>query len=187
MRFIDTINNYKADPTGWIGSGIMLIFASIAGYRWHTTGIVFFALLVLRDLTASWFLITRKSKKVTPNSRSNEVLAYVSSAFPFAYFNSFNSFSQAELLSSILAIIGFTISTLALFDLGRSFGVSPANRGLVQIGLYRYVRHPMYFGYIISESGFIFLNPYNLSLWIISTILYFYRSKLEDAFLQCSH
>ncbi len=183
-KLIGKINNYKVDSSGWIGSVIMFIFALIAAYRWHTSGLIFFALLVVRDLTASWFLISRKPRKEKNDSRLSEVLAYVSSSCPFIYLNSMHSLPQAGLVSSILAIIGFAISTLALFDLGGSFGVSPANRGVVRTGLYRYVRHPMYSGYAISELGFVFLNPVNLIIYCISIVFYLLRAKLESKILK---
>ena len=179
MKVLDNINNFKADASGWIGSGIMFIFALIAGFRWHYTANIFFGLLIIRDLTASWFLFSINPNKGNYVSRFSEILAYLSSAFRFAYLNSYHSFPEAELISSILAIVGFSLSTLALFDLGSSFGVSPANRGIVQSGLYRYVRHPMYLGYAISELGFIFINPINVIIYFLSMSLYFLRTKLE--------
>ncbi|MFA6236250.1 MAG: DUF1295 domain-containing protein [Bacteriovorax sp.] len=179
MKLIGSINHYRTDSSGWIGSLVMFFFALIAGYRWYTSGLIFFALLVVRDLTASWFLISRRPNTNKIESRLSELLAYISSACPFFYLNSHNSLSQADLVSSILAIAGFTISTLALFDLGSSFGVSPANRGVVRVGLYRYLRHPMYLGYAISEFGFVFLNPTNVVIYCVSMGLYFVRTKLE--------
>lgn len=184
MKFFEAINNYKSDRSGWIGSFIMLIFALIAAYRWHTTGIIFFALLILRDLAASWFLITRKINQNQARTRSIEILAYISSAVPFIYLSPTIWSHKAELISAILAIIGFSISTLALLDLGQSFGVSPANRGIVRTGLYRYLKHPMYLGYVISEFGFIFLNPLNIFVWAVSAFLYFIRTKFENIALQ---
>ena len=139
--------------------------------------------MVVRDLAASWFLISRNPTKVKSDSRINEVIAYLSSAFSFFYLNSYQSLPYAGLISSMLAVIGFTISTFAVFDLGGSFGVSPANRGIVRTGLYRYIRHPMYTGYIISEFGFVLLNPFNFIIWGISIYLYFYRSILENRVL----
>lgn len=185
LKLISSINHYRADPSGWIGSVIMFIFALVAGYRWHTTGLIFFGLLILRDLAASWFLITRKPSLEKANSKMIEILAYASSAWPFIYQGNGNLLLvHAVLISSILAILGFTISTLALFDLGSAFGVSPANRGVVSTGLYRYVRHPMYTGYVIAEFGFVLLNPINLIFWTISVGLYFSRTKLEDRILR---
>lgn len=184
VKIFNQINHYRADPSGWIGSVIMLVFAFIAGYRWHTSGYIFFCLLVIRDLAASWFLISRKQTADKFDTRFNYVLAYVSSALPVIYLESWKPLPHAGLVSSLLAIAGFTISTLALFDLGSSFGVSPANRGLVDTGFYRYVRHPMYFGYVLSEFGFIILNPINVIIWITSVSLYYGRSKIEDRVLK---
>ncbi len=42
--------------------------------------------------------------------------------------------------------------------LGRSFGLLPAQRGLVTAGPYRIVRHPIYFGYLIGHIGFLLAN-----------------------------
>lgn len=46
----------------------------------------------------------------------------------------------------------------AKFFLGRSFGLLPAQRGLVLAGPYRWVRHPMYLGYLVSHVGFLLAN-----------------------------
>lgn len=184
MKLIGSINHYRTDSSGWIGSLVMFFFALIAGYRWYTSGLIFFALLVVRDLAASWFLISRRPSTNKIESRLSELLAYISSACPFFYLNSHNSLPQASLVSSILAVAGFTMSTLSLFDLGSSFGVSPANRGVVRIGLYRYLRHPMYLGYAISELGFVFLNPINIVTYCVSMSLYTVRAKLENRVLE---
>jgi protein-S-isoprenylcysteine O-methyltransferase Ste14 len=42
--------------------------------------------------------------------------------------------------------------------LGRSFGLLPAQRGVVTRGPYRLVRHPIYFGYLIGHIGFLLAN-----------------------------
>ena len=44
-------------------------------------------------------------------------------------------------------------------SLGRSFGLIPANRGVVSTGVYRFVRHPIYLGYLITHVGFVVANP----------------------------
>ena len=44
-------------------------------------------------------------------------------------------------------------------SLGRSFGLMPANRGIVSTGLYRVVRHPIYLGYLITHVGFFAADP----------------------------
>ena len=184
MNLLKGINHYRADPMGWFGSAVMLGFAGYALWRWHLSGFIFFLLLVLRDIVAAWFLLTRNQSVVKSTSRFAEVLAYVSSGWAFLYLSADQRAAAASLIASCLSILGFTLSTLALFDLGKSFGVSPANRGLVRTGVYRYLKHPMYVGYVISEVGFIFLNPWNAVLWGFSMLLYVVRARLENQVLR---
>lgn len=180
MKLVGSINHYRVDPSGWIGSIVMLSFSIFAFIRWQESGFIFFALLVLRDLAASWFLLTRRQAAKSVFGWQDS-LAYISSGLPFLYFNEATPIvAWASTGSTILSIVGFTISTLALFELGESFGVSPANRGLVRSGVYRFFNHPMYTGYVVAELGFILLNPHNLLIFIFSISLYFLRSRMEN-------
>ena len=51
--------------------------------------------------------------------------------------------------------------------LGRSFGVVPANRGVVVRGPYALVRHPIYTGYLITHAAFLLAHPDAVELWSI--------------------
>jgi protein-S-isoprenylcysteine O-methyltransferase Ste14 len=46
----------------------------------------------------------------------------------------------------------------ALVSLGRSFGIAPADRGLVTTKLYRYVRHPLYTSELLFCVGYLIAN-----------------------------
>jgi protein-S-isoprenylcysteine O-methyltransferase Ste14 len=63
-----------------------------------------------------------------------------------------------EALGAALQIAGICWQLFAKFSLRRSFGVLPANRGVVSHGAYRFVRHPMYLGYFIMDMGFLLTN-----------------------------
>jgi protein-S-isoprenylcysteine O-methyltransferase Ste14 len=62
-------------------------------------------------------------------------------------------------LYSGMQIAGAIFASVALLSLGRSFGLVPANRGIRTGGLYRYVRHPVYSGYILAGLGYVLENP----------------------------
>jgi len=64
-----------------------------------------------------------------------------------------------NLVLMIIQLVGMLVSITGLASLGRSFGIVPANRGVQRSGLYRLVRHPMYAGYVVSYSCFVFQNP----------------------------
>ena len=67
-------------------------------------------------------------------------------------------------------------------SLGRSFGLMPANRGVVSTGLYRIVRHPIYIGYLITHVGFVLANPaiWNLLLLVAADIALLLRAVCEE-------
>ena len=55
----------------------------------------------------------------------------------------------------LLQLGAIALQISAKYTLGRSFGLLPANRGVVQNGPYRLVRHPIYLGYLIGHIGFL--------------------------------
>jgi protein-S-isoprenylcysteine O-methyltransferase Ste14 len=58
-----------------------------------------------------------------------------------------------HLLSSLLLIVGNTLSLAILLRLGRSFSVMPEARRLVTSGPYRIIRHPLYGAELIAMIG----------------------------------
>lgn len=63
-----------------------------------------------------------------------------------------------EWLGVALQAAGMAWQFTAKVVLGRSFGLLPAQRGVVMAGPYRVVRHPIYFGYLIGHVGFLLAN-----------------------------
>src|ERR1019366_4953103 len=53
--------------------------------------------------------------------------------------------------------------------MGRSFGVLPANRGIVSKGPFRWVRHPIYFGWLILSIGYAMSCPNDRNIILIAT------------------
>ena len=66
------------------------------------------------------------------------------------------------------SIVGLAVVIAAKITLGRSFGLMPANRGVVASGVYRIVRHPIYMGYLITHVAFLAANP---SPWNIAALV----------------
>ncbi|WP_052100338.1 methyltransferase family protein [Burkholderia cepacia] len=63
-----------------------------------------------------------------------------------------------EWAGGVWQISGIAWQLFAKLSLGRSFGLLPANRGVVSTGAYRFMRHPIYAGYLLSEIGFLLAN-----------------------------
>lgn len=63
-----------------------------------------------------------------------------------------------ETAGASLQLLGIFWQLFAKVSLRRSFGILPANRGIVSRGAYRFVRHPMYLGYFVTDIGFLLAN-----------------------------
>ena len=87
-----------------------------------------------------------------------------------------------SVIGSFIALSGFIINTIAVFNFRRSFSILIQVRNIVKHGLYRHVRHPIYLGYIIIAIGLSLINP-QLIFLLISVInigLVIFRAKLEE-------
>jgi protein-S-isoprenylcysteine O-methyltransferase Ste14 len=78
----------------------------------------------------------------------------------------FHTVGSLELLYSSLQIAGVLLAASAVITLGRSFGIVAANRGIRTGGPYRFVRHPLYSAYILTETGYLLENP-SLRNWCL--------------------
>ncbi len=88
-------------------------------------------------------------------------------------------------VSGSLMFIGVIFSIAAKLSLRRSFGLAAANRGLVNRGAYRYIRHPMYAGYMLVYAGFFLSNPnlWNAIVYALTIGVLIARIRAEDAIL----
>ncbi|HUN58917.1 MAG TPA: isoprenylcysteine carboxylmethyltransferase family protein [Candidatus Binataceae bacterium] len=85
-----------------------------------------------------------------------------------------------------LEMIGIIITQASRLFLGRSFGLLPANRGVVTRGPYRLVRHPVYLGWLVLTIGFGMINPSwrNVAVTIAILPFMFARIEQEEALLE---
>jgi protein-S-isoprenylcysteine O-methyltransferase Ste14 len=65
--------------------------------------------------------------------------------------------------------VGLAIVLTGKLSLGRSFGLMPANRGIVSSGLYRVLRHPIYAGYLLSHVAFLAAHASAWNIIVLAT------------------
>jgi protein-S-isoprenylcysteine O-methyltransferase Ste14 len=89
---------------------------------------------------------------------------------------------SSETLTICITAVGLMIVVMGKLSLGRSFGLMPANRGVVCSGLYRFIRHPIYLGYLITHIGFVVANPadWNLVLLGLADVALMMRACREE-------
>ena len=80
---------------------------------------------------------------------------------------------------------GLLLVVVGKIALGRSFGVVPANRGVVVRGPYALVRHPIYTGYLITHIAFLMAHPasWNVSVILLADVALVLRALMEERVL----
>jgi protein-S-isoprenylcysteine O-methyltransferase Ste14 len=84
-----------------------------------------------------------------------------------------------------MQIAGLVLWAWAFAHLARSYGIVPANRGLVTSGPYALVRHPLYAAYLVGGAGYLIqsLSPWNIVVDCAAVTLQLVRVSREERHL----
>ena len=89
---------------------------------------------------------------------------------------------SAAVVALGISFVGYAVTFWGLANLGRSFAIMVAARGMVTAGPYKYVRHPMYLGYFIELIGLI-ISSLCLGMLLLAAgfvFLMVVRAQLEE-------
>jgi protein-S-isoprenylcysteine O-methyltransferase Ste14 len=91
-----------------------------------------------------------------------------------------------DALTALVSSAAICLVIAGKLTLGRSFGIVPANRGIVDKGPYLLVRHPIYAGYLVSHMAFVaaYPQPWNIAVLIISDSALVWRALFEERLLR---
>jgi len=86
-------------------------------------------------------------------------LGLLGTAVPFLAFRPHEMGQALTVLGAVVKVLGLVGLLWSVYSLGKSIGIGPADRGLIQHGPYRYIRHPMYSFQILFSLGYCLANP----------------------------
>jgi len=143
---------------------------------------------VLQNLLVLGFALTRHAPVAQDRSLPAAIAVAVSITYPYAQVICLTwmaGYDGWPAVGFVLVALAACLSLASLLSLGRLFGFRPALRGLATHGAYRFVRHPMYLAYFISDIG------YELNEWNLGTLLLvlagwaslIYRIRAEERIL----
>jgi protein-S-isoprenylcysteine O-methyltransferase Ste14 len=90
-----------------------------------------------------------------------------------------------DTVTAIVSAAGLGVVILGKVALGRSFGITPANRGVVMRGPYGLVRHPIYAGYLLTHFAFLAAHPspWNAAVIVVADGALVLRALIEERVL----
>jgi protein-S-isoprenylcysteine O-methyltransferase Ste14 len=128
-------------------------------------------------------------KNLTPNFRFVLNILIPSSYFlivAIAYFGPKNfgfGFPAIVLPALIVGFLGLILWVVSMMNLGSSFAVLPGSKQLVNRGVYKYIRHPMYCGINVTLGGLVIASGSYLGLivyLVLAIPLNIIRSRWEE-------
>lgn len=142
-------------------------------------------LVLVAETTVVLFVLIRRPSSAISVRLGDWLLAATATAAPLLIVPTATPLPQLVLPGLALIILGNCFQIWAKLFLRRSFGIAPANRGVKQSGPYRFVRHPMYAGYLAVHIGIMLLMPslVNLLLYGIGWSAQILRLQAEERLL----
>ncbi len=149
--------------TEWLLRGFALLLMGLIVFRWGHAWMIdhsrWTVLLLLISESYTLMLILLAHRAVQRDLSAVAMAATVYATCAAALLNDQETTRLApEWMGACLQIASMSWQFTAKIFLGRSFGLLPAQRGLVTSGPYRLVRHPIYFGYLFGHIGFLLAN-----------------------------
>jgi protein-S-isoprenylcysteine O-methyltransferase Ste14 len=147
----------------------------------RTTGLL---LLVSESSVVVLTLVRRRARLVDRSPRA-VLAASLSMLGPQIVRSSAGPGIVPDLTTTVISAMGLLVIIAAKLTLGRSFGVIPANRGVVVSGPYGIVRHPIYAGYLVTHVAFACAYPtaWNLLALAASDTALIVRALYEERVL----
>jgi protein-S-isoprenylcysteine O-methyltransferase Ste14 len=147
----------------------------------HITGL----LLLVSESLIVVLTVLRRPATVVDRSTMAAVITAASIAGPPLLRAGGAAPLASDAVTATMSAIGLLIVVAAKITLGRSFGIVPANRGVVARGPYTLVRHPIYAGYLITHIAFVIANPtpLNAAIVIVGDTALIVRALIEEKIL----
>jgi protein-S-isoprenylcysteine O-methyltransferase Ste14 len=148
----------------------------------HLTGL----LLLASELLVVVFTVIRRPAVMVDRSLRGRLLTALSIVGPPLVVPAESAGLVADGWTALASAAGLLVIIAGKLSLGRSFGLVPANRGVVSSGLYRRVRHPIYLGYLMTHGAFLVAHPtaWNLVLLVAADLALVLRAIQEERTLR---
>ncbi len=147
----------------------------------HLTGL----LLLVSESLVVVLTVIRRPARLTHRSVTAAIITTLSLAGPPLLRATDVAPVMPDILTAVVSALGVSLVIVGKLTLGRSFGIAPANRGIVARGPYNVVRHPIYLGYIVAHVAFLGAHPtpMNITVVLVADTALILRALIEERVL----
>jgi len=135
---------------------------------WIHTGHVTGLLLLTSELAVVVFTLLRRRARIVDRSWLATLVTTISLVGPPLLRAGGERGLLPDAATAAISGLGLIVVVVGQITLGRSFGLVPANRGVVVAGPYTFVRHPIYTGYVITHAAFLLAHPSWLNILVVA-------------------
>jgi protein-S-isoprenylcysteine O-methyltransferase Ste14 len=142
-------------------------------------------LLLVSEALVAVLTIVRRPAGLVDRSVGATVVTMISLVGPALLRTSSGAGVFPDLMTALISAAGLMFVIAGKITLGRSFGIVPANRGVVIGGPYTLVRHPIYTGYLLTHVAFACAYPtaWNLAILAATDVALVLRALYEERVL----
>src|SRR5439155_15675948 len=160
-----------------VGSLFALLSINLLADFVHTHRATGLLLLVSESLVVVLTIVRRRARLVDRSAQA-AIATAVSRVGPSLVRVSAGAGVLPDAATLALSAMGLIVVIAGKLTLGRSFGIAPANRGVVVAGPYGFVRHPIYAGYLVTHVAFAcaYPSPWNLAVRVVSDAALIFRA-----------
>lgn len=133
-----------------------------------------------------FLLIFRHSTKEASVKPLHWFFAISGTVLPLAIMTSTHRLQWLTWLSLPIELLGIIFSLIAIYTLGRSFGIIAANREIKTSGVYKIIRHPLYAGESLWFLSLVLqhISVFNVALYLVQSACQIRRLLEEETLLQ---
>ncbi len=148
----------------------------------HATGL----LLLASEALVVVLTIVRRRTRLVDRSPGAALVAAISLAGPPLLRAADEATLVPDAATAAVSAAGLLLVIAGKLTLGRSFGIAPANRGVVAGGPYVLMRHPIYTGYLITHTAFLLAHPtpWNAAVLVVADSALVIRALVEERVLK---
>ena len=150
------------------------------------THLALYVVLLFRSMSTTLVFLLRRPSKLSSKNVGDWIASIGGTFVVYLYAGRENPISPRIVpIAYFVLVVAAFLAAICIINLGRSFGIVPANRGIKTKVFYRFVRHPLYSIYTLYDLAFVSIcfSSRNCYVCVLHALFSYLRAKREENIL----